>query len=327
MSKKKTGWIVALVAVLALLIAIVGFEVVSYRPSYCGRCHRPDYSFWTRSRHADVACNDCHGSRGRLSVISNKLNEYFMVGANLTGWYEKPVTAFVDNAKCIECHKAIGQNQVVARYGIRMRHSDVMSAGMRCTACHNTVAHGRATLNPTAPTMETCTPCHDGKSAPSKCQTCHYKEEEDRPPTLRVAPWAVTHGEKWTKTHGMGNLQTCAICHPGPFCNKCHGMSLPHGTNWPLLHGKAAVKNLAVAVKTDKARSCVGCHLRSFCDGCHQMPMPHPARFLPMHSKEYKRLGRSVCENCHVLTDCDDCHTKHIHPGKLRDRYLNPEQK
>jgi hypothetical protein len=104
-------------------------------------------------------------------------------------------------------------------------------------------------------------------------------------------------------------------------------MSLPHGANWPLLHGKAAVKNLATEPKTDKARSCVGCHLRSFCDGCHQMPMPHPARFLPTHSKEYKRLGRTVCENCHVLTDCDDCHTKHIHPGKLRDRYLNPEQK
>lgn len=327
MSNNKTGWIVALVAALLLLVAIVGFEVVSYRPSYCGRCHRPDYSFWTRSSHSDVACYDCHGSRGSLSAVTNKLEEYFMVGAQLTGLYEKPVTAFVGNANCIGCHKSIIENPVVARFGIRMRHSDVIKAGMRCTECHNTVAHGRATKNPTSPFMDTCTSCHNGKQASAKCETCHYKKEEDRPPTPRVAPWAVTHGEKWTRTHGMGNLRTCAVCHTDEFCTQCHGMQLPHGTGWPAIHGHEAVKNLESVDRTDKARSCVGCHLRSFCNGCHRMPMPHPPEFLPRHWKEYKRLGKRVCENCHVLADCDDCHTKHIHPGRVRDPHLSPQQR
>lgn len=317
----KRGWIVALIAALVLLVAFTGFEVISYRPSFCARCHRSEYSYWSRSKHSDSTCYDCHGSTRSLSWITNKFNEYYMVVAQLTGRFREPITAFVDNGNCMACHKGIVDNPVVAAFGIRMRHSDVISAGIRCTSCHNTVAHGKATRNPTAPYMETCTPCHDGEKAPATCGTCHYKREE-RLPTERVAPWAVTHGEKWTKTHGMGNLRTCVICHPARKCVACHGMVIPHPAGWPMNHGKAAVGNLIAVSGPDKPRSCVGCHARSFCDGCHRLAMPHPSGFLRIHSRQYKRLGRTACESCHVLSDCDECHQKHVHPGKLRDPFL-----
>lgn len=323
MSQKNKGCIVALIAALAILVAVVGFEVASFRPSFCANCHRIDHSFWTRSRHADVSCQECHSGRGNLAVVRGRLNQYYMVFAQLTGLYDRPVTAFVNNANCMACHKAILDTPIVARYGIRMRHSDIITAGIRCTQCHNTVAHGKATKNPTAPFMDTCTPCHDGKKASAKCDTCHYKDGQEKAvPTVRVAPWAITHGAKWTKTHGMGNLKTCSVCHTDVFCTDCHGMQLPHGSNWPLLHGKAAVKNQDELRPGDKARSCVGCHLSSFCEGCHQIAMPHPARFLQVHKKEYARHGKAVCMNCHIQTDCDECHVLHTHPGKLRDPLL-----
>lgn len=326
MTRNNTGCIVSLIAALVVLVAIVGFEAVSYTPSYCARCHKAEQSFWKRSKHADAACHDCHGSRGGLSIISTKLNEYSMVLSQLTGQFDRPITAFVDNGNCMDCHTAIIDNKVIISRGIRMRHSDVISAGIRCAACHSTVAHGSATKIPTAPFMETCTPCHDGSKAPTKCDTCHVSRA-DPLPTGRVAPWAVTHGARWTKTHGMGNLSTCIICHARSVCVKCHGMTLPHDDSWPALHGKAAITNLERVAASDKPRSCVGCHYRTFCDGCHQMAMPHPTGFLPTHSKAYKRYGRRVCANCHNLEECNECHIKHIHPGKLRDPFLKKKAK
>lgn len=322
MSNNKKGLIAALIGVLALFVGIVGFEVVSYRPSFCAGCHSSDYTAWRKSTHRDTTCYDCHAKRGSLSAALNKANEYAMVVTWFTGRYDKPITAFVNNGACLVCH----EDRIrfpVAKFGIRMRHSDVIAAGMRCTDCHNTVAHGRATRSPTAPYMDTCTRCHNGGKARTSCSVCHFRRTE-KIPTVRVAPWAITHGAKWTKTHGMGNLTTCTVCHPRNYCVRCHGLTLPHRRNWPSFHGKAAIANSKIQPPTDKAKSCVGCHFPNFCDGCHRVKMPHPNGFLRIHSREYRRTGKDICMNCHVQDECDECHVRHVHPGKLRDPYLKP---
>ncbi|RJQ51956.1 MAG: hypothetical protein C4521_11230 [Actinobacteria bacterium] len=325
MLKKNRGALIALITLLVLLLAIVASEIAAYTPSFCARCHRLDYAYWKTSTHARSTCSDCHAARGGLSWVSGPIDRTSMVLAALFGAYDPPITSFVENQNCLSCHGGI-KDAIVTRFGIRMRHADVIVAGLRCTDCHNTVAHGKATAHPRSAFMDTCTPCHDGKKAPSKCETCHTSAI-DRSPTARLAPWAITHGVNWTKTHGMGNLGTCVTCHPSDACDRCHGMSLPHESNWPRLHGKAALDNGKKVRATDKARSCVGCHSRAYCDGCHQIKMPHPAGFLPMHKKEHERVGAGVCLNCHIKNECDECHVRHVHPGKLRDPYLTPEAK
>ncbi len=325
MSKKRKGAAAALATVLALLVAVTLLEVADYTPSFCALCHRLERASWRVSTHSNASCRDCHSAKGSLGGLRNSLRRVAMLSGGLTGAYEKPVIASVDSRSCLDCHAQIAED-VVTRFGIRMRHVDVMKAGIACTKCHNTVAHGKATASPKGPFMDTCTPCHKGEKASSKCETCHTSQIA-RIPTPRLAPWAITHGERWSKTHGMGNAGTCSLCHPGDFCSRCHGMNLPHDSTWPLVHGKAAIANASSVPAKDKPRRCTGCHVVSYCDGCHGVPMPHPKGFLPKHKQEHKRVGRRVCMNCHIQSECNECHEKHVHPGKLRDPLLTEEAK
>ena len=187
--------------------------------------------------------------------------------------------------------------------GVSIVHAQC-SKGRMCTDCHSDTAHGTAATWAKTATMEQCLDCHNADRVRSDCTSCHGARSQSS--LMRSGQWVVTHGPNWKQTHGMGDLNTCAACHPANYCVRCHGISLPHGPDYIRIHPTAALTNRA---------DCAVCHRRVFCDSCHGLPMPHPADFTPQHSTIVKQQGTSKCMRCHVQDDCTNCHVKHVHPG------------
>jgi hypothetical protein len=194
------------------------------------------------------------------------------------------------------------QGKVTAN-GLSILHEQC-AKGRMCIDCHSVTAHGSAVGWPKTFDMNMCLDCHNTDRVRSDCGLCHAeKTQTDR---ISSGEWAITHGPNWKQTHGMGDLKTCAACHPNDFCVRCHGIPLPHNADFIRTHPTFALTN-----STD----CAVCHQQSFCNDCHGLPMPHPADFTPQHSVIVKQQGAAKCLRCHVQDDCDNCHAKHVHPG------------
>lgn len=294
-----------------LLVLIVPLFLLTYpftvtiSPSYCATCHlmSPEFKSWTTSPHKKADCLSCHRDKIPFGVLTFKARQYSMLASQVTGIYQKPITSDINNQNCLSCHQKQTEKLLVSRT-IRVSHKEFLAKGARCTDCHNTVAHRNTVPRKKYPHMDKCTVCHNGTEASADCYICHTKEKSKKP-RYRMGPWAITHGETWTKTHGMGSLATCQVCHPEDYCMKCHEIKLPHpSVTWPANHGKIA-KNMK--------DNCITCHIASFCENCHQIEMPHPANWLPRHSRIAKSIDDKDCRRCHARYDCQECHKRHIH--------------
>ncbi|MDI6891799.1 MAG: NapC/NirT family cytochrome c [Actinomycetota bacterium] len=292
------------ITALILILLFTGGLVGSSHPSFCKSCHieKPYYQSWKESPHNEMGCLSCHQEPGVLGFCAEKLEMAKRIISNTLRSYRKPVIGNVSNASCLKCHEWI-QKKLAIKKGIRVSHREFLEKAYKCIDCHSTVAHGEVSAIEEYPHMDKCTPCHNKRIAPTTCEICHVKGAER---TVRyTGPWAVTHGPKWEKTHGMGNLTSCIVCHEEEKCTKCHVL-IPHPENWPYLHGKNA---------REENSNCDFCHIKSFCENCHQIEMPHPEEFLPVHADELKEVGEKICLHCHAKSSCDLCHTKHAHPG------------
>ncbi|HDP70037.1 MAG TPA: hypothetical protein ENN38_04415 [Actinobacteria bacterium] len=297
--------VLVLIVLTILLTAINPFADIS-QTLFCKSCHimRCEIDSLKNSRHKDVLCLSCHSKPGALGFIAETLEGMQNGIAYFFKSYEEPIVATVTNESCLTCHKEI-QEGLHINNAIRVSHKEFLSVGYKCADCHNTVAHGDSIAQPNLPHMDKCTGCHNNEDAPTTCSICHVKRMKRE--IRALGPWAITHGPTWERTHGMGNLTTCIICHETEKCAKCH-TEMPHPESWPYVHGEKAKS----VTKEDK---CAGCHVESFCDDCHRVEMPHPQKFLPEHPDIVKKDGDKICYNCHIKGDCKLCHEKHIHPG------------
>jgi hypothetical protein len=200
------------------------------------------------------------------------------------------------------CHESV-QLKTVSYGGLSIQHS-TCDKGRMCTDCHSDTAHGTAVAWPKTSQMNDCLDCHSAGQVRSKCTTCHAQRSTQE--LLGTGEWKVTHGPNWKQTHGMGDLKTCASCHPDDFCVQCHGIPLPHDTDFIRLHPPLALTH---------RQSCTVCHQQQFCDNCHGIQMPHPPSFTPAHPKIVKQQGQTKCLRCHDPSDCTNCHIDHVHPG------------
>lgn len=307
MERKKhpTSSLIIGIGAIVLILVVIATLAGTIQPFPCKACHamRASYQAWEKSSHNKVNCLACHQRPGALGFCIMTADFIRMNVANPLGNYSKPIMAHVRNESCLRCHEKI-QKGIATRSAINVSHKEFLSKGYRCTNCHNTVAHGDAVPSPEFPHMDKCTPCHNKKMASTKCGLCHVGKAERI--VRHSGPWGVTHGSTWERTHGMGNLTTCIICHEEGKCAKCHLM-VPHPKKWPYTHGKNAVK--------EGAEECLRCHIESFCKNCHRIEMPHPQGFLQNHPPAVKKEGEKACYGCHVRGDCDYCHFRHVHPG------------
>ena len=295
----------ALVVLLALVGVLVIVVAAGSLPAVCSGCHGSLASAVERGTHASVSCYDCHLDNGAWGFPAQKNTELTrMYPTALSGAGLKRPARMTARSACLECHSDVLKG-VTSGDGLSIKHR-VCAPEATCDGCHSTVGHGDTVRWAMNPSMEDCVACHNEKNVSSECETCHTSEPAER--RNIKGPWQVTHGPNWQKTHGMGDQSSCGTCHPSNFCEKCHGVPVPHGVDFGARHGAYAMK--------DKS-ACVTCHKseQKFCLECHGMEMPHPEEFTKQHSKIAKSTSDERCILCHVDTDCGQCHDYHVHPG------------
>ena len=304
--------VLTLFSVFVLTLLFAGFY--SIFPPNCERCHvgpkaKKDIRITpSHSAHKDTACIKCHAGKGVVSRAA--------FGAQVAYGMVAPVFSQANfdadssyDSKCKSCH--IKLSGVSLNNGIRINH-DKCATESSCVSCHGNSGH---TVNDSATnvtyTMDECFSCHKEISSDKKCSLCHVGRSSQA--IKSTSSWQITHGPNWKKTHGMGNLDTCSVCHADSMCAKCHGVGVPHKKDFFSEHGKYG---------QSKGQNCITCHATTFCSDCHGgYEMPHPKDFIRTHVDVAQTNDDPSCSICHNETDCTNCHSKHIHPGGAKTSY------
>ena len=301
------------VAARAIALLVVAFlallTAAGSLPAACGSCHamRPYVSSWRSSPHSSVSCYSCHLPSGAWSWPAFKAREMLAMypagslGATLTG----PGTRAARPA-CLACHASVLDATIEGR-GLRVAHASC-AASTACDTCHTDTAHGTRTRWIRRPDMDSCVDCHLRRGATIACDACHAMRTQAR--RLKTTAWRATHDTGWATTHGRGEITLCRTCHSTGFCVGCHGIALPHPSDFARVHGGYS--------QVESAR-CAECHDRTaFCDGCHGVPMPHADGYLKSHNVTTKGVADPRCLLCHDRKACTACHKAHTHPKTTR---------
>ncbi len=218
---RRFGLLLGIVSLIAIMVT--GATYVPQLDPQCARCHGVSSAVasWSQGVHSGVSCPSCHAKSGLTGAADWALARVACsLGHPDTG-------AGVNLAGCAGCHAKDIQG-VREFAGIRVRHSDVIAAGMLCTDCHVNEGHGRADAratasasgsNPAQAVMARCVVCHDGTRARSGCSVCHTHKPNDDP------------GAPGTVQAIIAAQTTCIGCHTtkvAASCVNCHGLQLPH---------------------------------------------------------------------------------------------------
>lgn len=286
--------VVGVVGLLVLLAALAPLAPVVGRA--CGICHavEPAVASWRTGPHAAVSCYGCHAGRGLTGAVSAS----FAGAGNALGVAATSGTrsALFDTG-CLSCHEDLQSGTIGT--SVRMRHSDVIEAGVACVTCHQAVAHetpgdGSGGLAPVIErsTMSICLTCHDGVVASPECDVCHA----DRP--LDSASAEVV---------GVTDLRVhCEGCHRADTearCIECHGLELPHPPEFMREHAGLSYEN---------SRLCTRCHegaSATLACECHTEVNVHGtySAWFPAHGPAANASGPGGC-NCHRPSFCFRCH-------------------
>jgi hypothetical protein len=239
---------------------------------------------------------------------------------------------------CRACHPAYTPGGAVARVRIpppNLKFDHAAHRATDCRTCHGDLRAGGVGLatRDHLPRMATCLGCHDDRTAPAACTTCHLATVGGRVQTQYreglLAPagalFGDAHGGDFVTRHGaVGTTMAsyCASCHAESFCSDCHqGAVTPlvfHPGNYVLTHAVDARRNAPACDSCHRAQSfCVGCHERSgvgarrsdFVSG-DPLRRFHPAGFGAEggHGREARRNLQS-CTSCHREDFCVQCHS------------------
>lgn len=299
-----------LFSLFALSLLAVGVTAVF--PPKCSPCHegpKAKVAISTEhSVHKNQRCTSCHAGKSfsdRLGFGAQVMYSMYIPVMDSQN-FDNPATF---TSRCQNCHNSLGG--VLSNNGLNINHS-TCAVSMSCAQCHGTVGHTiKGASNANIYTMDKCYTCHKSINKTEGCSLCHAGKSAQ---TIKAtSSWKITHGPNWQKTHGMGNLNTCSVCHASSMCAKCHGVGVPHGTGFFGDHGTYAM---------NADQKCETCHAKTFCSDCHSgYEMPHPKGFFTEHDKIATTDTDKGCLVCHSSKDCTDCHAKHIHPGGAQTAY------
>lgn len=221
-------------------------------------------------------------------------------------------------------------------------HQAHLTRGAACDACHKGVAQaGLATLEH-MPMMDDCLACHDGKTAPATCATCHTARPDGvlitSLPGGKLTPRGLfrndDHRGDFARSHGpaaKADAAYCKNCHTESECSKCHtGHVKPltiHAADYILTHPPEARRDDPQCSKCHRLQTfCRDCHLRSgvtaavntglgFRDAANAGGLAnfHSATFKgdvtsPDHHMYEARRNLRQCVGCHEENDCLRCH-------------------
>lgn len=141
--RRRRGWMGIPIAVgifVALVLALALSPLVPQVGRACGSCHevRVAVSAWELGVHESVSCYACHtggGPAGALSASASGL-------VRVVFGRQTAAQAGVGSSACLKCHEDVATG--VLDGPVRMRHSDVIEAGMFCSECHIRTGHDAA---------------------------------------------------------------------------------------------------------------------------------------------------------------------------------------
>lgn len=269
----------------------------------CGVCHAVETPVkqWEQGSHAGVACFGCHAQPGVVGALQAS-------AGGLAGLAGGDRDGEIPSAACLECHDNL-RTDVAEADGLRVRHAEIIEAGMDCLLCHAGTGHlvpestmasiavaaeRGGDVNAGRSRMSRCMTCHDDDTATADCDTCHLSGSVDRV----VGAWDDVRSP---------TPVTCTGCHEAATtarCIDCHGLELPHPPPFMSDHAGLSQKDPAL---------CAGCHgptarADNAC-ACHEDGTTHGAYadWFPRHGGAATANWPGGC-NCHSEVFCVKCH-------------------
>lgn len=280
---------------------IKGFELdncnICHAYEFCAKCHKtpmPHSVFYISDHrpdakkddvdcmvcHREVFCSDCHHVENVAITMEN----------------------------CASCHSEL-KTGVYTSPSFIFTHEPHFKKNFACNECHK----GKDATEVQEWPMHSCysKKCHAMEKAPGtgKCEACHPKEFNLVPAKGSMygdhtaSNFLVrNHADLATK-----DINKCQICHLQSFCDKCHGMEIPHPADFKT--GKH--KTEARTMKT----KCDYCHPdKTFCEDCHHKG--YKVENGPFegtgHPPLVREVGAQACFECHGPTYCAYCHVKGV---------------
>ena len=305
--------LIAATVVAVIVILAVGLVRLTASPKLCASCHEMTsaVSTWQASAHANVGCESCHETPqawyGLPQTLAERLSllmrDYKAHRANPTS---KPfaITAEpIPDTRCLECHDL--SRTVTLRYGTLIKHAEHAKRNKSCVSCHLWTGHPTPGAQTQLLLMARCFTCHGrgaGAKAPGTCATCHPRSFNQRPETHTHADWTSVHGKS-----ALADRQLCAMCHEPAFCRACHGLDMPHPSDWVKgTQGHAFVGK-------NSPQLCAKCHAGSpdLCGMCHHKSYDvAKGPWLQQHPSMVNLRGAAFCMTCHKDLFCYNCHIK-----------------
>lgn len=196
------------------------------QPQFCNSCHimEPYYESWVNSKHANVACIECHYEPGSIETLEGKFKALSQLAKYVTRTAGTKPWAEVSDQSCMRsgCHSVRMLEGPVMFGNISFDHRHHLLESrrgrrLRCTSCHSQIVQGEH-VSVTGSVCITChfMPDHAGKipEKSSDCLTCHG------PPTqpVPVAGRDFVHADYVER---------------GVDCQECHN---------PVVEGKGTVR-------------------------------------------------------------------------------------
>jgi cytochrome c nitrite reductase small subunit len=311
-----------IVAGVAIVFALgFAFDAVTASPAFCGSCHEMGErtESWGESAHVSVKCVECHQPPTEWYQVGQRMADRGRLiardfGAHFSGEYESPVdtrspgVAPVGDEVCTHCHDV--NRKATSGYRILIDHPEHAKRNGSCISCHVRTAHPIAELGTPLTLMAQCFTCHGlsaGAKAPGACETCHPGGYSLTPPSHEEPEWRKGgHGDVARDAERAGG-EKCDMCHAKKQCDDCHGLPMPHPTEWA-----RGERGHAAAAKTNRA-VCTNCHGSSpdMCTMCHHSGYePAKGTWAKQHFIQVRTGGASRCFECHSPLFCVDCHSR-----------------
>ena len=311
---------------------------------------------------ADIECEACHEDATKSLRATDRLlpghpecDSCHDIESAAKGKEVDPKSA------CEDCHKGFDKKTqkdppkaIFPTANLLMNHRVHREKKIDCVTCHNssvtnTMREVGLATRLQLPKMDTCLTCHDGKTAPAACSTCHVSDKTGRIAQqfasgilrpMQGDPFGLDHGPRFEFNHGTRaklDRQICMECHTEGSCAQCHdSLQKPlaiHPNDFITLHPLQA--------RQDSTR-CESCHrYQSFCAACHERsgigPDADPSLrsrnirvhpdyatwvqgFGPNHHAIAASRDIKQCIACHREESCTACHAT----TALGGRQLNP---
>jgi hypothetical protein len=212
----------------------------------CADCHMADGTQDPKIPSREV-CDACHGDPDKLSPGAKA---YFAKVTSADG-----LTSFPNRWKTRD---------------VKQEHARHLGAGLQCAACHGETADAPFAKPKPVTLMARCVACHEEKSKPVKCATCHREPLEKAHANVVLHHAEEQRGcldchDKDDRDHlRLANGTRISFEESFKLCGQCHGTQY---RDWKIgLHGKRTGEWNG----RREYRLCVSCH------------WPHEPRFAPM---------------------------------------------